>query len=312
MTIRRNKESRVRVFRLEDLETRDMLSGHGLAGFLHLGAGAHAAGIQTAAAQISAQAAAHSQVFAALGSSSSTSDKTVLAATLTDSETGETAKVTYKTHTEDGVTETEFKVKVTGAAADTPLEVAIGGTVVGQITTDSNGAGTLKLSSDPDDDEQALPANFPTDIAAGTAVSVGSLTGELAARTHAHHGCGEHTALTASLTDSSSSATGTATFHSTTKHDETTTTLKVSVTGATASSSLPVAIDGTVIGQLSTDAAGAGSAVFSTNPGTDEVQATFPTTVSAGSTITVGSLSGTFATDTSAVMTSAFRFGRWR
>ena len=60
----------------------------------------------------------------------------------------------------------------------------MGGTVVGQITTDSSGDGSLILSSNPkDSNEQSLPTNFPTTITSGTAVTVGTLSGTLATPT---------------------------------------------------------------------------------------------------------------------------------
>jgi hypothetical protein len=78
---------------------------------------------------------------------------------------------------------TKFKVSVTGAAASSTLNVAVDGTVVGQLSTDSTGAGSLVLSSNPQGSEQQLPTNFPTTIAAGSTVTVGTLTGTLAAET---------------------------------------------------------------------------------------------------------------------------------
>lgn len=91
--------------------------------------------------------------------------------------------VSYETGTEHGVTKTTFAVSVTGATPSSTLNVVIGdpttGTIVGQLVTDATGAGQLVLSSNPHGTQQALPANFPTSIAAGTTVSVGTLTGTL-------------------------------------------------------------------------------------------------------------------------------------
>jgi len=166
-----------------------------------------------------------------------------------------------------------------------------------------------------------LPENFPTNIGADTAISVGTLSGTLVADTNSGdgdaegegHGGGCHhssagTSLEASLTDTdtTSTATGTATY----KVDSETgdTTFSVSVTGAAASSTLDVAIDDTVIGQLTTDETGAGSLVLSSNP-TDTEQALpldFPTNLSPGSTVIVGTLTGTLASTITGTSTASF------
>jgi hypothetical protein len=206
---------------------------------------------------------------------------------------------------------------VTGATASSTLDVTIGGTIVGQITTDANGAGTLVLSSNPTGTQQPLPANFPASIVAGTAVSIGTASGTLAAPTatsgdsgdcHASH----HTNLSAALTDTSSSATGTVAYRTGTSAGTTTTTLTASVTGAAASSTLDVTIGGTIVGQVTTDANGAGTLVLSSNPtGTQQpLPANFPTSITAGTTVTIGTLSGTFAHGESSVSHSLRRLGR--
>jgi hypothetical protein len=94
---------------------------------------------------------------------------------------------------------------------------------------------------------------------------------------HGGHECGAaHASLSASLSNSSG-ATGTATF------SESNGVLKVSVTGAAASTSLAVSVDGTSVGTVTTDASGNGSAKLT------------GVTASAGSTVLVGDLTGTFA-----------------
>jgi hypothetical protein len=117
------------------------------------------------------------------------------------------------------------------------------------------------------------------------------------------------TALTASLTDPNSTATGTVTYQTGSGCGGTaTTSLTVSVTGAAASSSLDIVIGGVTVGTLTTNSSGAGSVVFSSNPaGTELVLPTNLPSINLGTTITVGSLSGTFANATS---TSALRFAR--
>lgn len=89
-------------------------------------------------------------------------------------------------------------------------------------------------------------------------------------------GChGSEATLAASLTNASG-ATGRASYNATTQ------TLNVHVTGAAASTTLTVAVDGASVGTLTTNSSGNGHATFS------------GVTVTAGSTITVGDLTGTF------------------
>ena len=303
MTTRRRKLLGSRLRNPECLEARELLAGHGFGGaFQHFqpafAAALHAGPV--AGASAFAFAGARDQAFAEFGPHASEGDRTVLTATLVDSEGSATGTVKLTTYTEDDATETRLKVSVTGAAADSTLDVTIGETVVGQITTDADGAGKLILSSDPEDDEQALPADFPTDVVAGTTVSVGSLTGTLAAgRGHAGgcHGA-EGTALNASLTDPDNSASaGTVAYHTSTRDGVATTRFSVSVTGAAADSSLDVSIGDVVVGQVATDSTGAGTLVLSSDPGDGEsaLSANFPTSIAADTTVTVGTLSGTFA-----------------
>ena len=272
----------------EQLELRDMLSGHGfLAGFVHQpGAASQSANFASAASALFAQASARSHVFAALGTFDESSDRTELTAKLADPNGTATGTATFKTYTEDGVTETTLKVSVTGATASSTLSILVGGTTVGTLTTDSTGAGSVVLSTNPKGTEQAF-TTAPTGVTAGTSVDVDTLTGNLAVATHTGGGCqsGERSTFTAALTDPNSTATGTATFTSTTKHGVTSTTLNISVTGAAASTALDVLIGTTSVGTLTTDDTGAG---------TLKVTSGLPT-VDGTTTIKVGSLSGTFA-----------------
>jgi hypothetical protein len=93
-------------------------------------------------------------------------------------------------------------------------------------------------------------------------------------------GFGEHhdrgATLFANLSDSSG-ATGTALFNANDGN------LFVKVTGATASSTLPVVVDGTTVGSLTTNASGSGFLKLT------------GITAAAGNTITVGDLTGTLA-----------------
>lgn len=306
----------------EQLEGREMLSGHGLSQAFFIGSHlASAAGpTVTSSAHVAAATASVSHLTSSTSSSSSTSTAaTVLATQLTDSAGTATGSASYESYTYNGTTETRFQVRVTGATASTTLDVSVDGVIVGQIATDANGAGKLTLSSSPHGShEQQLPANFPTSVTSGSTVSVGTLSGSLATPTNTGGGCGEHTGTTlaAQLTDSEGSAVGTATYFTGTSPDGTTVTkFKVSVTGATADTTLDVAIAGTVVGQVTTDANGAGSLVLSSNPTSSEqsLPSNFPTSITSGTAVTVGTLSGTLATPASTGHGFGFHgFGRRR
>ena len=126
MTIRRRKPSSFTMRPPELLETRDLLSGHSLAAaFANFAATAAQLTSHHSAAALAAQASAHNSVFAALGADSSES-RTVLTTQLTDANSSATGTAKYKTYIENGVTETEFKVSVNGAAASSTLDVLLG------------------------------------------------------------------------------------------------------------------------------------------------------------------------------------------
>jgi hypothetical protein len=312
----------------EQLETRAMLAGNG---FMPFAFGGHLFGDgpgpqampQFVSSAIAGQSAGHERGFASFGSHAA-NDETSFTATLTDSSGTATGTATYSTQTVEGEVQTTFSVTVAGAAADTTFDVAVGDTVVGQLTTDETGAGSLVLSSNPTGTEQQLPADFPTAIGADTAITVGTLSGTLAADTDSsdgesggHGGCHHSsvdTSLSASLTDSdtTSTATGTATYQVDSESGDT--TFSVSVTGATVSSTLDVAIDDIVVGQLTTDETGAGSLALSSNPTSPQQQlpADFPTNLSAGSTVTVGTLTGTLASTSTGTDVATHIFGRRR
>jgi hypothetical protein len=262
-------------------------------------------------------------------SSQGDTQTTTLTASLTDANSTATGTATYTTSTSDGTTNTNFAVSVNGAAANTTFDVAVGDTVVGQLTTDDTGAGELLLSSNPTGSAEQLPGDFPAEVSADTIVTVGTLSGTLAADTSTggdkntggdidtngdtstDHGCHSSvaTSLAASLTDANSSAAGTASYQTNNKTGET--TFAVSVTGAAADSTLDVAIDDTVGGQLTTDSTGAGTLELSSSPtGTQQaLPLDFPTNINAGSTVTVGTLTGIFETDSGGAYNVASIFG---
>lgn len=106
----------------------------------------------------------------------SQSTETHLRASLTDSNGTATGKVSYESETERGKTKSKMEIEIRGAVPGSVLDVSVDGTVVGQITVNSKGRGKLVLSGNPKSGQAPLPTN----IAAGSIVSVGSLTGTLA------------------------------------------------------------------------------------------------------------------------------------
>lgn len=312
---------------LESLEARSMLAGHGFGAAF--GPWAHRfdapadTGSAPAFSWASLGAMTRGPGAGLFSSDLHANGRSALSVQLSD-DTGLAATVSYSTYTKDGVTESELKVKVTGAAADSTLDVLVGDVLVGTIATDADGAGRLILSSDPEGDEQQLPADLS--IAAGTTVSVGSLSGALAASTP-RHACGGEgnddstaTRLRATLADpDNEAASGKAvlTTHTEEKTEDdttanvTTTTLAVRVIGAAASSTLDVTVGDVLVGQIETDENGDAKIVFSTNPTGDQVAFTnVPTDVTASTAVTVGTLTGTLETDNG----HHGRFGhrRWR
>ena len=261
----------------EYLETRHMLSGNGLITAAHLST--HA--VASAASQLQSQFV--SSVIAG-AKAAGHHLQTSLSAMLTDAtNSSASGTVTFTlSKASHGTSTTNFNVDVTGATANSTLNVAIGGVVVGQISTDATGAGSLALASNPTGTQQALPGNFPTSVSANSVVTVGTLTGTLASTRVSHK-----TELTAQLMDSSGNGSGRSVFESNTESGRT--ELAVSVTGLPANSTVDVTVGGTVVGQITTNSRGSGRLRLKN----------LSATVNAGSTISVGTLSGTFATASS-------------
>jgi hypothetical protein len=248
---------------------------------------------------------------------------TVLTAQLSDpNNAAATGMMTYMTGTvSNGATLTQLFVGVHGAAANSPLSVSIGSgssaVVVGTINTDVNGNGNLVLSSNPQNPgDQQLPQNFPTSIAAGTAVSVGTLAGTLGTQVNPTPTppppppppvAVQGTVLTAQLSGPTATAgTGMMTYMTGTASNGTTLTqLFVGVHGAAANSTLSVSIGtgsaAVVVGSVATDGNGNGSLVLSSNPqgpGQQQLPPNFPTSIAAGTAVSVGTLTGTLGTPT--------------
>ena len=85
-----------------------------------------------------------------------------------------TSSATGEAEFETEGAQTEFEVEVEDAEANTSYDVLVDGIFVGSLVTDAAGAGSLELSSDPDDDELPLPDNFPM-ISEGVLVEIAGL-----------------------------------------------------------------------------------------------------------------------------------------
>ena len=96
-------------------------------------------------------------------------------ATLSDSASA-SGKAVFTTITHaDGTTDEVLRVRVTGAAASTDLEIVIDGTSIGTLTTDANGNGYAIFSSNPKNSHVGqLPTGLttpPTSITVGATIT---------------------------------------------------------------------------------------------------------------------------------------------
>jgi hypothetical protein len=175
--------------------------------------------------------------------------------------------------------QTNFTLTVSGLTASTTYTVQVGGTTIGQITTDSTGAGTLTLSSSTltitsGSKIQVLDSSATTVELSGTFSQGGSYTGsqELIATLSGAKGTFGFAEYTSSSTASQNN-------------------FEMLVSGLTASTTYTVEVGGTSIGTFTTDSTGMGSLELSN----------LTTTISAGSVLTVVDassntvLTGTFA-----------------
>lgn len=110
--------------------------------------------------------------------------------------------------------------------------------------------------------------------------------------------------MTADLQDPNGAASGRATYQSTQSSQVRSAVFRVTIDGAAENSSFDVIVDGSVVGQLTTDANGSGTFVLSSREdsseqGPQEPSSQQPPAVHPGSTISVGPLSGTFTSDDS-------------
>ena len=227
-----NKSYRRRPIRLtlESFESRDLLSASPLC-----------AGFQTPSMSDRSQS---TSVHAGSSDSShgchDNSQSQTLTASLTGA-TGTSGSATVKSDTSSG--DNSLVVQVSGLAANSTFTVTSGTTTLGTITTDANGSGKLSVS------------NLSPALAAGADITVVDaneatvLTGTLAdpnAKTH----------LNAILTGVTGTS-GHAHFHSSAATGNN--GLRVRVSGLTADATYEVQVDGTTVGQISTDDNGSGA-----------------------------------------------------
>ncbi len=227
----------------------------------------------------------------------------LLTAQLTGTGTTAMANVQFAQYTAGGTANTMLAVQVQGAPASDTLTVTLAGDVIGEITTDANGNGMLLLASKPQGQQQPLPTNFPTSVAAGAAVSIVdastlSLTGKLASVPPPPIGSIPPAApnpnasvLVAKLTGSTATIVGLAQLTQASVAGETYTLFSLQVHGATAADTLTVTLNGVNVGQITTDAKGNGQLVLSSNPQGPQQQplpSNFPSGLTSGNaTVTV-------------------------
>ncbi len=297
MSIQSRKPLGYQIGRHEQLEPRNLLAGHAVADAFGAGADFFAAASnivnhQIAPAATGALQEAHDQFFGQLGYESSSHGDT-FTASLTDSNGGTgTATVNYTTGTLGGIS-----AAVLSITGDTTQEgdmetVTIGGAVVGTVTLDSSGSGTLLIQT----------STLAAAVAAGTNISLGNLAGSFAAASSTgggiSGGCSSsagHGELTAPVSDTGGN-TATVTYQ--TGKLLGTQESVVTVTGDTsaAGTSVPVTINGTAVGTVAINSSGSGTLIVPTS--------SLTTTVAASSTVGVGGLMGTFAASTTTTTSS--------
>jgi Ca2+-binding RTX toxin-like protein len=94
-------------------------------------------------------------------------------------EAGATGVARFGLSDDDGTPEMELEIEVTGAAPSTVLDVYLGETLLGTLTTDEEGEGELELTTNPDDeDDLLLPEGLV--FQTGLTITVGDLSGTFA------------------------------------------------------------------------------------------------------------------------------------
>lgn len=333
--LERNKR---KSYRFEALEERSVLAASAFAALAKAGPAIAAAAKVTGSANaacIAPPATGLSSALPSLGAAfrggpgAQVGTETRLATTLTDSTGTNTADgfASFVSKTVNGVTSKQFDVAVSGAVAGAKLTVNVGGVDVGTITVSDNGTGSLSFSTNPKTGQTTFPANFPATVDATTAVKLGTnLNGTLAivAKGPCGPGQGPGTGTGTTVTDvvrlgaSLSDSTGTSTlkanvsYNSATVNGTVMSAFRVCVSGGTAGQVVDVSISSTdattgvvtttSVGKITLDANGRGQLLYTTNPGSKGIgvafPANFPTSITAGLTVGVDTLTATLATVT--------------
>lgn len=288
-----DRQTRGKRLSLESLEQRNMLSGHGVAPVLPAGFEAHAseaAHIATTFALNRLNGQAVDQVFGSVFGGLDAA--TVLTAQLTEAGGTATGHVTLLTTNQHGESVTKLNVSISGAEPDTTLDIKIGDTVVGQVTTDSSGDASAVFSSNPKGGQEPFLVVPTADD--GSNVTIGALTGQLD-----EHGFGGHddapvdaSRFFALLTDATGSASGVVKLHTLAIADDTTVRLSVAVRGAAPDSDLDVMVGDTLVGQIHTDASGNTRVTFSSDPKGNQQPLLAIPTADTGVQVSVGTLNG--------------------
>jgi hypothetical protein len=300
---RRKTKLSLRTSTIERLEDRALLSASGLMRGAQFSPPKPTPSFIAAAGQIS-----HSQA------SQSANSEVHLTATLTGTSAA-TGAVSYESETDDGQTKTSLVISISGEKAGAVVNVSVvptaGATAIalGSITVGADGTGKLVVSSNPKAANQ-FPAGVPT-LAAGASVTLDDgLSGTLATATHGGDGDGhEHdggdsggVCLTATLSGTGTTATGTVSYHSETDDGVTNSSLVVSVSGEKTGTVINVSVVPTTgatpiaLGTITVGADGTGKLVVSSNPkAANQFPAGFPT-LAAGASVTLDDgLSGALA-----------------
>ena len=95
-----------------------------------------------------------------------------------NSSDGAHGEVEYELEKEDATARRKFKVELEDAQPNASYDVAIDGTVVGELQTDAQGNGRLVFSDRASDGQSAFPDNFPA-ITRDSVVTVGSASATL-------------------------------------------------------------------------------------------------------------------------------------
>lgn len=249
----------------------------------------------TAGTQVSVGGLVHGPLSIRDDSPASAGAKEVKAILLGDSSA--VGEAEFESEPEDGGTKLEFKVQLEHAVAGT-YDIEVAQVHVGQITVDARGKGRVRFSSNPNDGESLLPADFPA-IAAGTLVTISNgVSGEFASGLPDDDG-GETTdpvSLSADLTGDAG-ALGTAVFASHAEDGGVQREFELEVEDAQPGSEHDVTIDGVLVARLTIDSEGKARLKLNDTPA--ETELPFPDDfpeLAAESQIVVGEiLSGTFA-----------------